>query len=196
MTSRTDFEALVDALVNVANSFDNRDELAAVLQAYDEVCGERGQLRDALRQDAATCGGVVLPEASHEFHLLVPANTKAHVDKLRARVATEVQNKKEFERDWLQACDQISERDARIAQLGASLGRAEARVSVQGEALYKLREFCEGSPQILGILDGCDGYYEFGKSYEKLRPLLDRATQRSEEPTVVQAPDVDAGDVT
>ena len=59
------------------------------------------------------------------------------IESLERRLRTEEANKKEFERDWLEACDEIMKLrlavTCREAELRAALGRAEAGERPSGE---------------------------------------------------------------
>lgn len=74
---------------------------------------------DAIRaRDAAPLSQQVVLDALYDRRLLL-----AYVDELRAKLATEVKNKKQFERDWLEACDQVSTLRAELAALREAAGK-------------------------------------------------------------------------
>jgi hypothetical protein len=58
------------------------------------------------------------------------------IERLRRELAEEVKNKKEFERDWLSACDQLTEARALLCGVAADSTRYKAQIV---EALALLR---------------------------------------------------------
>ena len=57
------------------------------------------------------------------------------VDAREARLAEEVKNKKEFERDWLAACDELCNTRSRLAEAEALLMEAKSYVYYSGDNL-------------------------------------------------------------
>lgn len=57
-------------------------------------------------------------------------------------------------------------------QLTLRMGDAERQVAELRGVLKAAAAFIEGDGDNLGILDGCDGYFQWGKVYAPLRPRI------------------------
>ena len=68
----------------------------------------------------------------HETWLL---QQLADLDATKARLAEEVKNKKEFERDWLAACDELCNTRSRLAKAGVLLADAQVAYVARGMEL-------------------------------------------------------------